>query len=152
MAIPTNIPVQDIVNPVSGDNTANLQDAINNVGSLTPDPDGLRGVVLLNPGTYEIDGSLAFNDNNGVILRGSGTNNTVLLFYGTGGTSITRSGSGVNHVNGGTHYITNSYVPLGATNFDVDSTSGWSIGTQISVERPFTPPWITAIGMASLWV
>ncbi|HEV2320653.1 MAG TPA: hypothetical protein VGV18_12930 [Verrucomicrobiae bacterium] len=151
VAIPTNIPVQQTVNAARGDNTANIQNAINYVGGLTPDTNGFRGVVLLSPGTYEMDGTLTFNSNNGVILRGSGTNNTTLVFYGTSGTSIALSGGGVNHVSGSTHYITDSYVPLGATNFDVDSTSGWAVGTQISVERPFTPPWISAIGMASLW-
>ncbi len=151
VAIPTNLPAQQTVSPVSGDNTANIQDALNYVGGLTPDTNGFRGVVLLNPGTYEMDGALTFNDNSGVILRGSGTNNTALVFYGTSGASITLSGGGVNHVSGGTHYITDNYVPLGATNFDADSTSGWSVGTAISVERPFTPAWIDAIGMSNLW-
>jgi hypothetical protein len=151
VAIPTNVPVQQTVSPIGGDNTANIQNAINAVGALAPAANGFRGVVLLYPGSYELDGTLTLNDNNGVVLRGSGTNNTTLLFYGTSGTSITLSGGGVNHVSGGTHYITDAYVPLGATSFDVDSTSGWAVGTQISVERPFTPPWITAIGMAGLW-
>lgn len=151
VAIPTNLSPQQTLSPIGGDNTANIQNALDAVGVLAPGTNGFRGVVLLNPGTYELDGTLTFNDNNGVILRGSGTNDTALVFYGTSGTSITLSGGGVNHVSGGTHHITDGYVPLGATSFDVDSTSGWAAGTQISVERPFTPAWITAIGMAGLW-
>lgn len=150
VAFPTNLAVQTNLNAMAGDNTANIQNALNYVGGLTPDVNGFRGVVLLNSGTYKMDGMLTFDDNNGVVLRGSGTN-TILMFYGTSGTSITLSGYSVNHVSGGTHGITDSYVPLGATNFDVDSTSGWSVGTQISVERPFAPPWIDAVGMSNLW-
>lgn len=152
VAIPTNLAVQQVVGAVSGDNTANIQKALNQVGSLTPDANGFRGVVLLNPGTYEMDGTLTFNSNNGVVLRGSGTNNTTLVFYGISGTSIALSGGGVNHVSGATtHYITDSYVPLGATSFHLDSTSELGVGTNISVERPFMPAWITAIGMSNLW-
>lgn len=152
VAIPTNQTVEQVVNAVSGDNTANIQDAINYVGSLTPDTNGFRGVVLLNPGTYEMDGTLTFNSNNGVVLRGSGTNNTTLVFYGIGGTSIILSGGGVHHISGATtHYITDSYVPLGATNFHLDSTSQLGVGTNIVVERPFMAAWITAIGMSNLW-
>lgn len=152
VAIPTNIAVQQTVSAIAGDNTANIQNAINAVGTLAPNTNGIRGIVLLNPGTYEMDGVLTFNSNNGVVLRGSGTNNTTLVFYGTSGTSITLSGGGVNHVSGATaHYITDNYVPLGATNFHLDSTSQLGVGTNIVVERPFMAAWIIAIGMSNLW-
>lgn len=152
VAIPTNQTVEQTVSAIVSDNTANIQNAINAVGDLSPDTNGFRGIVQLNPGTYEVDGSLTFNSNNGVVLRGSGTNNTTLVFYGTSGTSITLSGGGVNHVSGATtHYITDSYVPLGATNFHLDSTSQLGVGTNIVVERPFMAAWITAIGMSNLW-
>src|SRR5581483_10372696 len=78
VAIPTNMAVQQTITAVNGDNSANIQNAINTVGALTPDANGFRGVVLLNPGTYEMDGILTFNNNSGVVLRGSGTN-TVLV-------------------------------------------------------------------------
>jgi hypothetical protein len=152
VAIPTNMAVQQTLNPIQGDNTANIQNAINAVGALAPDANGFRGVVLLNPGTYEMDGSLTFNNNNGVVLRGSGANSTILMFYGTTGTSINISGGGVNHISGATtHFITDSYVPLGATSFHLDSTSELDVGTNIVVERPFTQAWIDAIGMSNLW-
>jgi len=152
VAIPTNMAIKTNLSAVVGDNTAILQNAINYVGSLTPDTIGFRGVVLLNPGTYEMDGALTFNSNSGVVLRGSGTNNTVLVFYGTSGTAITLSGGGVNHISGATtHYITDSYVPLGATHFTLDNVSELGIGTNIVVERPFMAAWITAIGMSNLW-
>ena len=63
MAIPTNVPVAETINPVNGDNTANIQDAINAVSALTPDVNGFRGAVLSNPGTYIIGGTLRLNAN-----------------------------------------------------------------------------------------
>jgi len=152
VAIPTNIIVRETLDPITGDNTANIQNAINAVGALPPDANGFRGVVLLNLGVYQMNGTLTFNNNAGVVLRGSGTTNTTLVFYGTGGTSITLSGGGVHHISGATtHYITDNYVPLGATSFHLDSTSELGVGTNIVVERPFMAAWITAIGMSNLW-
>ena len=94
VALPTNQPVMQTVNAIAGDNTANIQNAINAVGNLTPAANGVRGVVLLNPGTYEVDGVLSLSKS-GVILRGSGTNNTVLNFAANtnSGTAITIAGS-----------------------------------------------------------
>jgi hypothetical protein len=55
VAIPTNQTVEQVVNVVSGDNTANIQNAINYVGSLTPDTNGFRGVVLLKAAKVSLD-------------------------------------------------------------------------------------------------
>src|SRR6516164_4418548 len=49
VALPTNQPVMQTVGAIAGDNTANIQNAINAVGNLTPAANGVRGVVLLNP-------------------------------------------------------------------------------------------------------
>jgi hypothetical protein len=154
VALPTNQPVMQTLNAIAGDNTTRVQNAINAVGNLALGANGVRGVVLLNPGTYEIDGVLSLNKS-GVILRGSGTNNTALNFAANtnSGTAITIAGSsGATQVSGSSTYnITDTYVPLGATNFHVNSTSGLSIGTTIVVRRPWTTSWINAIGMSNLW-
>src|SRR5208283_3435104 len=80
VAIPTNLPVQQTVSAVGGDNTANIQNAINYIGGLTPDANGFRGVVLLNPGTYEMDGTLTMSAGS-VILRGSGNSPTGTVLH-----------------------------------------------------------------------
>ena len=49
--LPTNIPVRVNVSPISGDDTANIQAAIDQVGNLAVQPDGYRGTVLLAAGT-----------------------------------------------------------------------------------------------------
>ena len=56
---------------VEGDNTAQIQAAIDSVSSLPPDKDGFRGAVLLRAGAYEVAGTLRIGAD-GVVLRGSG--------------------------------------------------------------------------------
>ncbi len=58
VALPV-VPVKVAVSPVGGDNTANIQNAIDTVSALTTDANGFRGAVLLQPGTYTIAGALA---------------------------------------------------------------------------------------------
>src|SRR5277367_5559885 len=63
VAIPTNMAVKTNLSAIVGDNTAAIQGAINYVSALTPDANGFRGVVLLNPGTYQIAGTLTIKSN-----------------------------------------------------------------------------------------
>src|SRR4051812_1335103 len=51
--IPT-VPVKEIVWPVAGDNTANLQAAIDKVSVLPLDKNGFRGAVLIRMGYYKM--------------------------------------------------------------------------------------------------
>lgn len=151
VALPTNEVVQTNLSVVAGDNTAQIQNAINYVGGLPANADGIRGVVLLNPGTYPIAGTLSISQG-GVVLRGSGTN-TVLDFTNTNstGTAINISGSSGATQSGSTYLITDSYVPLGATNFHLNTTVGLSVGTGIVVRRPWETNWVNAIGMSNYW-
>lgn len=156
VALPTNQPVAETLSPVAGDNTTQIQNAINAVGNLTPGANGVRGVVLLDAGTYNISNTLSIGKS-GVILRGSGnsTSGTVLNFTSTNitGTALNISGSsGASQVSGSSTYtITNAYVPLGATNFNLNSVSGLSVGMGIVVRRPWTTNWVNAIGMSNYW-
>jgi len=145
--LPTNVPVRETVSAVSGDNTANIQNIINFVSAL-PMVNGFRGAVLLNPGIYEIDGSLTMNAS-GVVLRGSGNSptGTVLHFVGNARQTIAMQGSGSVSQQGSSYNITNAYVPLGATNFNVTDASTFSVGNLVVVRRPVTQAWIDAIGM-----
>jgi hypothetical protein len=121
VALPTNVPVQETLSPISGDNTTNIQNAINAVSALAPDTNGFRGAVLLEPGNYTIAGTLLINAS-GVVLRGSGNNTntgTVLLVTGNARNVINVSGSGSWVQMGNIYTITDPYVPLGATSFHV---------------------------------
>ncbi len=56
----------------SGDNTARIQAAIDEVSLRLPDSRGIRGAVLLQKGTYEVAAPLRIGAS-GVVLRGSGS-------------------------------------------------------------------------------
>jgi len=153
VAIPTNVVVKTNLTAIAGDNTTQIQGAINYVSKLTPDANGFRGAVLLNSGTYQIAGTLTISSN-GVVLRGSGNNTstgTILLVTGNARNVFTVSGSGSWSKTGGTYAITDGYVPLGATNFDISPAPAFSVGSTIIVQRPWTQPWINAIAMSNYW-
>ncbi|HSV13210.1 MAG TPA: glycosyl hydrolase family 28-related protein, partial [Tepidisphaeraceae bacterium] len=141
--------VKATVSPIAGDNTANIQNAINAVAALPQDSTGMRGAVLLNPGTYPIDGILNINAS-GVVLRGSGAGQTFI--YGTTNTDKTErtlinvNGSSTQTLSN-TKNITDKYVPVGAISFTVNDASGFSVGDNVIVHRPSTQQWIDDLGM-----
>ena len=66
-----NVPEVLRLSPAAGDNTARIQQALDQVGARTPDANGIRGALVLSPGTYEIRGTVRVN-RSGVVLRGAG--------------------------------------------------------------------------------
>ena len=76
VAIP-DVPVMQTISPIAGDNTANIQAAIDAVGAMPMNANGFRGAVLLDPGTYQVSGELKL-DVSGVVLRGSGNGRATL--------------------------------------------------------------------------
>ena len=54
--------------PVPGDNSANIQAAIDKVSALTPDASGFRGAVLLKMGIYGLEKPLIIKAS-GIVLR-----------------------------------------------------------------------------------
>jgi hypothetical protein len=156
VAIPT-APVEVTVSPSGADDTANIQDAINAVSAMTLNATtGLRGAVLLQPGSYTVSSSLMITAS-GVVLRGSGSgtspsSNTVitmaaaatpypLIVLGTSGNAPSYMGSSTT--------ITDAYVPAGTLTVDVASASGLSVGATIIITRPVTSTWVTFMGMTS---
>ena len=70
--------------PIVGDNTQHIQNAINQIASLSINQDGFRGILLLTAGTYPVLGQIVINDS-GIVLRGQGQSesDTVILATGT---------------------------------------------------------------------
>jgi autotransporter-associated beta strand protein len=148
------VPVEETVNPGTGDMTATIQAAINAVEAMPLQTNGFRGAVLLTAGNYPIASSLTFSAS-GVILEGagntSGTAGTQLEATGTvQRILINISGSGGPSTFGTKFNVSDSYVPVGATSFDLNSTSGLAVGDTVQVSRPTTQAWIDAIGMNEL--
>ncbi len=154
--IPTSVTNAVTIGPTGGDDTAHIQAAINQVSSLPLGPDGFRGAVLLQPGTYDIADQLEIRAS-GVVLRGSGSGTSGTVLHGrnplTGGTDpnqrplIQVYGNGSRSDVGSTRNMIDKVVPAGATSFRVNSTSGFAVGDSVRVERPSTTEWIEAIGM-----
>jgi hypothetical protein len=65
------IPVKVSISPIAGDNTANIQNAINQVAAMPLDANGFRGTVLLNAGIYPCSNTITINVS-GIVLRGRG--------------------------------------------------------------------------------
>lgn len=152
--------VRVVVAPTPGDNTARIQGAIDHVGGLAPDANGLRGAVLLLKGRHEVFGGLVIT-NSGVVLRGQGISEggTVLVATGLDRRTLVRVvGAGDVNVrsNGGETQaqppvplilnIIDDYVPVGATRLHLDSTSGLNAGDAIRITRPSTNAWIERLG------
>lgn len=145
------------VSPVVGDDMGNIQAAIDQVGLMTPGNDGFRGVVQLTAGEFEISNQVRILQS-GIVLRGVGdgadpASSTILRGTGTVQRSLVVVGAASGFVSpqsGTIHNITDKYVPVGASSFNVDSTDSWAVGDEVVVQRTSTAEWIADIGMDSI--
>lgn len=147
--LPNDVPTTMTVSPIAGDDTANIQAAINAVAALPLQPNGYRGAVLLEAGHYDINTQLSINTS-GVVLRGVSreVNGTVLHARGTTQRSLIQiTGTGSQSLTGPAYSMVDKVVPAGATSFRLSSTAGLAVGQTIRVERPGTQSWIDAVGM-----
>ena len=151
-----DIPVVKTLEPVAGDNTVQIQNALFEVAAMPADSNGFHGALLLKAGEYEIKGTIKLGFD-GVVLRGEGDGddplyNTILKAAGNtpskrtvliaGGGSETKwsdgeSGSVVN--------ITSDTVLAGDRIFNVEDASGYNVGDNIIIYHPCTAAWLTAI-------
>lgn len=134
--------------PIDGDDTQNIQAAINQVAQM-PLVNGFRGAVELSTGHYDIAGQLTISAS-GIVLRGagSGTEGSVLHARGTSQRDLIRVlGSGSQSLTGSTFQMIDKVVPAGTNSFFVNTTNGLAVGQTVRVERPGTQAWINAIGM-----
>jgi hypothetical protein len=149
VALPT-VPVQRTVTPSAGDDGARIQEAIDAVSQLPPQPTGFRGAVLLKRGTYRIAGSLKIAAS-GVVLRGEGDTEKGSILLATGKARralIEIAGPKAAKVDESTGIkIVDEYVPVGATSFRVASTAGLSPGVSVLVRRFGNAAWIHDLGM-----
>ena len=154
VSIPAITNIISTLTPVTGvDNTAAINNAITAAASVTPDANGFRGVVLLKKGNYQINGTINLNVS-GVIVRGEGndaagtvltavgnTPNQRTVFVAGGGTSAQWKQYGSVKTN-----ITSAFVQVGSNQFNVASTTGFSVGDEICVYHPSSAAWIAAVG------
>jgi hypothetical protein len=87
------VPIKETVWPVVGDNTANIQAAIDKVSALPLDKNGFRGAVLVKMGYYKMATPLRIQAS-GVVLRGEGMGDTGTVLIGTGNPRASAPGRG----------------------------------------------------------
>ncbi|WP_461451554.1 hypothetical protein [Mucilaginibacter sp.] len=144
--IPT-VPVKVVVPLKKGDATLRIQSALDYVASLPIDANGFRGAVLLDKGTYEVDGSLKITAS-GIVLRGSGmeANETVLLGAGKSRATLIQIVGKKDQKRSKEINITDGYVHVNALTFHIANANGLKVGDMIIVHRPSTQAWITKLG------
>ena len=154
-AIP-NIPVVKTIQPIAGDNTQHIQDAIEEVSYYPLNAQGFRGAVLLQSGVYEVDGILSLHTD-GVVLRGVGdgstdSGNTILKAVGNSPDERALIVVGTEDheewedaVSGTRTDITSSFLPAGSRSLEVADLSPFEVGDQIMVFHPSTSAWLASI-------
>lgn len=150
------VPDMVTISPVAGDNTSNIQNAVNQVGAMPLDGNGIRGAVRLNPGIYRVSGIIRINFD-GVVLRGSGQGSDSLtnsIIVGTGNTPAERdiivAGGGSNtkwsgSVSGTQTNLIDDTVYVGSKVFHVQDPSAYGIGDNIIIYHPCSDPWLQAV-------
>jgi hypothetical protein len=152
-----DIPVKVTVSAITGDNTALIQDAIDQVSALPMLANGYRGAVRLSSGTFTISGTLVISES-GVVLAGSGTDTVIRnTFSGAGSadasgyTIITAKGNSGgspfsnNLVASSSTAITTGVIPVGSYSFEVADSSQYAVGDLVLVVQPWTDAWLATI-------
>lgn len=154
------IPVVKTIYPVQGDNTLNIQNAIDELGALSPGADGFIGALYLAPGVYNVWGSI-YIKYSGIVLRGAGNgadslSNTII--YGRGDSTHQRNliiaGGNKNSlwkdsVSGTKTNISTQFVPTGSRVFQVESVAKYTVGDNIIIYHPCTDAWLKAVNYGS---
>lgn len=141
-------PIRVTVPARDGDATARIQAAIDYVGALSPDANGLRGAVLLGAGTHRILGGIVMKQS-GVVLRGSGMGEggTVLLGDGRTRETVVRVVGGNQVVLKQKLRVADAYVPVNALTLQVENAGTLKPGDRVRVVRPSTADWIKSLKM-----
>ena len=153
------VAVKETIWPVKGDNTANIQAAIDRVSALPPDASGFRGAVLLREGIYELEAPVSIKAS-GVVLRGEGMDDVGTILIGKSpkeqGAKATRQAlinisgaSGAAPVEETKQQILDKYVAVGARSFTVASAKAFKPGDMIVVRRIGNAEWIDELGLSS---
>ncbi|WP_239633163.1 S-layer homology domain-containing protein [Paenibacillus sp. H1-7] len=147
-------PVKATVEPIQGDATQLIQEAIDQVSAM-PEADGIRGAVLLKKGRYEVSGTLKIQTG-GVVLRGEGQDEaggTVIYGSGTKARSLIEVGNstGLQIDTSTATEITDMFVPSGARTFRVADASKYNVGDTVIVRRVGNQSWIHETEMDKIY-
>ena len=166
------VPVMITLEAKQDDNTVHIQNALDKLGEIAPDKNGIRGALLLKKGIYRVSGELTIS-HSGIVLRGegNGTDGTIIIATGYDDFKYKRTlisiGAKSNILEPHTSHkfpdtnritliesskqaIVDDFVPIGGNSFEVVSTLDYKLGDKIVVYRPSTQEWISSIGCDKL--
>lgn len=146
VALP-KIPVVKTLSPVPGDSSEEIQDAIDALAH-SPAKNGVRGAILLTPGTYNCEHTINIRAGS-IVLRGEG-DQTILNLTGQPHRAIAISGYNHEEQIGESTAITDSYIPSGTASFHVASTEHFKVGDSVAITRPVTKAWVHFMQMDTL--
>jgi hypothetical protein len=136
-------PVRRELGPESGDATARIQAALDDLAAR---PLEERGALLLTKGGYDIAGTLRLAAS-GIVLRGEGVNETILHATGPRERSLIEiRGTGAGTA-GRAAAILDEVVPLGARRVRVAGAAAFRAGQLVLLRRAGNAAWIREIGM-----
>ncbi|AUH49407.1 hypothetical protein CXB49_00410 [Chromobacterium sp. ATCC 53434] len=146
-------PVKATVKPSgnAASDLANIQATIAKVAAL-PAANGVRGAVLLAPGTFLLEAPITLASD-GVVLRGSGSGagGTVLKAQGAGHVMLSLGGASASLTPvGAAAAIADGYLPSGASVIHVADASGFKPGDAVMVRRRASAEWIHLMDMDQL--
>lgn len=136
-----NVKAKKTIGPGSGDQTAAIQAALDEVFKAG------GGVVALKAGTYALSSGLLVQ--NGTTLRGAGIGKTILTVKNLKEDVITLGEVSGGQKKGASVKITDDYVPAGTDTVHVADASGLEVGMDVYVERGVTQAWIDKMGMTA---
>jgi hypothetical protein len=152
VALP-DVPVRISIAPGhQGDDTPRIQAALDKVSRLPPREHGIRGAVLLAPGTYSLLSTLEMR-RSGIILRGSGRAGdqaTVLELSGAPHLAINIAGQFHKHELSPPTWLTDRAVAAGATVIHVANASSIRPRDTLEILKPITPAWVHFMRMDHL--
>ena len=150
------VPVIMTIGPIAGDNTTHIQNAVDKIGTMAVDSLGVRGALLLQAGTYFIDGIVRIS-HSGVVLRGVGegedaNSNTILIARGNTpeNRDVIQVGARTardwrDRVSGTTSMVTSPYLPVGVKTISLTDIERWNVGDHLVLYHPSTDAWLQTI-------
>lgn len=149
VALP-HVSTKRTVKPSGADDTATIQQAIDEVSAL-PLVNGFRGAVELAAGTFHCAKPLTITTS-GVVLRGAGSGDrgTTIVLTGDPHLALRIAGQLQQTASSAPTTITDDYVPAGASTFHVADAGTLQAGDTVLISKPVTPIWVHFMGMDNL--
>ncbi len=152
------VPVVKEISPIEGDNTVHIQKAINEVGAMPLDVNGIRGALLLKKGLYPVMGPINIPFD-GIVLRGEGNDenpeNSAIIYdwyRDPDGYDTQRNVLMIGKESGNwttdkkdEENILDDIVPVGAYTVRIMRNENYKEGDVVCIYHPCTEAWLAAV-------